>query len=297
MKIVFMGTPNFAKNILLKLIEAKKYDVVAVYTKEDAVRGRGNKLVVSPVKELAISQNIQVETPKNLKDENTINKLKNFNPDFICVASYGVILPKEVLEIPKACLNIHGSLLPKWRGAAPIQRAILAGDKKIGTSIMKMDEGMDTGDYCLQSEIEVGTKNLNEIFDELATVGAKDLMFALDNFDNLEWISQNENDATYAEKLQKKELWLKNSDTPEQAFRKIQTSSKEAPAKCCIAGRNVTILEAELIDSEENVQMFSNQSLKITRLKPDGKNEMNWDAFVAGVQDKSEENLRWREIE
>ena len=133
MRIVFMGTPDFAKNILQGLVESAECEVVAVYTREDAVRGRGKKLVPSPVKQFAVENNILVETPKSFNDENTVAKLESYEPDFIVVAAYGLILPKTVLDIPKyECLNVHGSLLPKWRGAAPVQRAILAGDSESG---------------------------------------------------------------------------------------------------------------------------------------------------------------------
>lgn len=259
-----MGTPSFAKNIMQALVEREKYDVVAAYTKEDAIRGRGKSLVASPVKDYAISQNVPVETPSKFTSTE-IETLKAFRPDFICVAAYGLILPKEVLGLAKASLNVHGSLLPKWRGAAPVQRAILAGDEKTGITIMKMNEGMDTGDYASQAEVEIGNKNVNEIFDEFAKVGATELMNVLDNFETVEWLQQDESLVTYADKLEKKELWLKNSDSAAQVLRKIKASSKEAPAKCQIAGRIVTILDASLED----------EKLKVLRLRPDGKNEMN----------------------
>lgn len=267
MKIVFMGTPIFAKNILQKLVEAKKYDVVAVYTKEDAVRGRGKKLEPSPVKEFAIQNNIEVQTPKNFKCESEVEKLKAYEPDFICVAAYGIILPKAVLDVPKyACLNVHGSILPKWRGAAPVQRAILNGDEKTGTTIMQMDEGMDTGAYSLQSEIEIGNKNCEEIFEELSRIGEKDLEYVLDNFsEGIKWTSQDETKVSYAGKLDKRELWLDDAESGQTSLNKVKASSSESPAKCCIAGKNVTVIDAEIQNGE----------FKITKLKPDGKNVMD----------------------
>ena len=165
MRIVFMGTPDFAKNILAGLVDAG-CDVVAAYTRADAVRGRGKNLVPSPVKEYATSQGIPVETPDNFNDNEAVEKLKQYKPDFIVVAAYGLILPKAVLDIPNyECLNVHGSLLPKWRGAAPVQRAILAGDKEIGYSIMKIGEGLDDGDYCYQNKIENTGQSSTEVFD------------------------------------------------------------------------------------------------------------------------------------
>lgn len=166
MRIVFMGTPDFAKNILQGLAESLECEVVAVYTREDAVRGRGKKLVASPVKQFAIDNNIPVETPKNFNDEDVVSTLASYGSDFIVVAAYGLILPKTVLDVPKfECLNVHGSLLPKWRGAAPVQRAILAGDEEIGYSIMKIGEGLDDGDYCYQNKIKSNKQSSQDIFD------------------------------------------------------------------------------------------------------------------------------------
>ena len=161
-----MGTPLFAKNIMHGLVQSSECEVVAAYTRPDAIRGRGKNLVASPVKEYAISQNIPVETPENFNTEETVNTLKQYEPDFIVVAAYGLILPKVVLDIPKyETLNVHGSLLPKWRGAAPVQRSILAGDKEIGYSIMKIGEGLDDGDYCFQNKIENIGQTTADIFE------------------------------------------------------------------------------------------------------------------------------------
>lgn len=166
MRIVFMGTPLFAKNIMQGLVQSGECEVVAAYTRPDAIRGRGKNLVASPVKEYAISQNISVETPENFHSEETVNTLKQYETDFIVVAAYGLILPKVVLDIPKyETLNVHGSLLPKWRGAAPVQRAILAADKEIGYSIMKIGEGLDDGDYCFQNKIENIGQTTADIFE------------------------------------------------------------------------------------------------------------------------------------
>ena len=146
MRVVFMGTPDFAASILIELKE--QHDVVAVYTRADAVRGRGKKLVPSPVKEVALGANIPVFEPRTLRDEAEVERLRALDPDVICVAAYGMILPQAVLDIPKhGCLNVHASLLPKYRGAAPIERAILNGDDEAGVCIMRMEAGLDTGDY------------------------------------------------------------------------------------------------------------------------------------------------------
>ena len=145
MNIIFMGTPDFAKESLEAICEAG-YNVIAVVTNPDKPKGRGMKMVASPVKEYAISKNIPVYQPTKIKNNiEFIEKIKKLNPDIICVVAYGKILPKEILDIPKyGCVNVHGSLLPKYRGAAPIQWAVLNGDKKTGITTMYMDVGMDT---------------------------------------------------------------------------------------------------------------------------------------------------------
>ena len=144
MRVVFMGTPAFAATILDDL--AEQHDVAAVYTRPDAVRGRGKRLEPSPVKAAAERRGLRVLTPRTLRDEAAQRELASFAPDVICVAAYGAILPKEVLDIPRfGCLNVHASLLPRWRGAAPIERAILAGDEEAGVCIMRMEVGLDTG--------------------------------------------------------------------------------------------------------------------------------------------------------
>ena len=151
MKIVFMGTPDFAVPSLKKLIE--KYDVCAVFTQPDRPKGRGKKVAFSPVKEVALENNIEVYQPIKLKDDrDMIEKLKSINPDFIIVVAFGQILTKEVLDIPKhGCINLHGSLLPMYRGAAPINWAIIKGEKKSGNTTMLMDVGLDTGDMLLRT--------------------------------------------------------------------------------------------------------------------------------------------------
>lgn len=180
-KIIFMGTPKFAADILDYLYNSGNVEISAVYTMPDAVRGRGKNMVPSPVKLKAQDLGLKVFTPVNFKDQADVDQVVSFNADFICVAAYGVIVPASVLDSPKyCCLNVHGSLLPKWRGAAPIQRAILAGDKKIGYSIMKMDIGMDTGDYSFQNSINSADKPLSDIYNWMAKDGASALISVMD---------------------------------------------------------------------------------------------------------------------
>lgn len=181
LNVVFMGTPDFAKESLKSVYEAG-YNVLAVVTNPDKPKGRGMKLIPSPVKEYALEKNIEIYQPlKVRKNEEFINEIKSLNPDVICVVAYGKILPKELLDIPKSgCINVHGSLLPKYRGAAPIQWAVLNGDKETGITTMYMDVGMDTGDMILKEKVEIGeNETTGELWDRLSKVGANLLVKTL----------------------------------------------------------------------------------------------------------------------
>ncbi len=186
MKIVFMGTPDFATESL-KALDKANYDVLSVVTNPDRPKGRGMKLIASPVKQYAEDRGMKIYQPKKVK-ENTefIEELKRQNPDVICVVAYGKILPKEVLEIPKyGCINVHGSLLPKYRGAAPIQWSILNGDKTTGVTTIYMDEGMDSGDMILKKEVEIGeNETTGELWDRLSKIGADLLVKTLKEIEN-----------------------------------------------------------------------------------------------------------------
>ena len=181
MKIVFMGTPDFAEESLKAICEAG-HDIALVVTNPDRPKGRGMKMVASQVKEYALKQNLQIEQPEKVKNNTEfIEKIKAISPDVICVVAYGKILPKEILEIPsKGCINVHGSLLPKYRGAAPIQWAVINGDKTTGITTMYMDEGMDTGDMILKKEIEIGKdETTGELWGRLAKIGGELLVETL----------------------------------------------------------------------------------------------------------------------
>lgn len=174
-KIIFMGTPDFAMESLSALYDAG-HEILAVITNPDRPKGRGMKLVASPVKQYALSKNLQVFQPEKVRNNvEFINSLKEMKPDFICVVAYGKILPKEILDIPsKGCINVHGSLLPKYRGAAPIQWAVLNGDKETGITTMYMDVGMDTGDMILTEKVEIGdTETTGELWARLAKIGGQ----------------------------------------------------------------------------------------------------------------------------
>ena len=181
MRILFMGTPDFAQESLKSLVEAN-YNIIGVVTNPDKPKGRGMKLVASPVKEYAQEKGLKIYQPTKVRNNTEfIEEIKKLNPDVICVVAYGKILPKEILDIPKyGCINVHGSLLPKYRGAAPIQWAVLNGDKKTGITTMYMDVGMDTGDMILKEEVEIGEdETTGELWDRLSKIGGKLLVETL----------------------------------------------------------------------------------------------------------------------
>ena len=186
LNILFMGTPDFAQESLKSLVE-NNYKVIGVVTNPDKPKGRGMKLVASPVKEYALEKNIPVYQPIKVRNNKEfIDKIKTLNPDVICVVAYGKILPKEILEIPKyGCINVHGSLLPKYRGAAPIQWAVLNGDKTTGVTTMYMDVGMDTGDMILKQEVDIGeNETTGELWDRLSKIGGELLVETLKQIEN-----------------------------------------------------------------------------------------------------------------
>ena len=181
MRLVFMGTPDFAKESLEAVYNAG-YEILAVVTNPDRPKGRGMKMVESPVKEFAKEKNLKIYQPEKVKKNiEFIEEIKKLQPDVICVVAYGKILPKEILEIPKlGCINVHGSLLPKYRGAAPIQWAILNGDKETGITTMYMNEGMDTGDMILKEKVTIGEdETTGELWDRLSKIGGKLLVKTL----------------------------------------------------------------------------------------------------------------------
>ncbi len=198
MNIVFMGSPDYAVRILDNL--NKHFKIVAVYTQPNKPVGRKKILTPTPVKKYALEKNLKVFTPVTLKNED----LSKFNPDFIVVAAYGLLLPKSVLEVAP-CINLHASLLPKYRGASPIQSAILNGDKHTGVTSMLMNEGLDTGDILVWDYTEVAEKTSIELFDELAKIAAKQIIYTLKNFKKIKPLKQNNVLASYSPKIKKED--------------------------------------------------------------------------------------------
>lgn len=204
MRIVFMGTPDFAVPSLQAILDAG-HEVCAVYTQPDKPQGRKQILTAPPVKELALAHNIPVYQPATLKNEDEQQKLRALAPEVIIVVAYGKLLPKAVLDIPpRGCINVHGSLLPRWRGAAPIQWSVIAGDEKAGVTTMQMAEGLDTGDMLLTYETAIGARETaGELFDRLAQAGAELLVRTLVELDSITPRPQDDSQSCYAHMLDK----------------------------------------------------------------------------------------------
>ena len=186
MKIIFMGTPDFARDSLEAVYNAG-YEIIGVVTNPDRPKGRGMKMIPSPVKEFALEKELKIYQPEKVKNNiEFIDEIKSLNPDVICVVAYGKILPEEILNIPKlGCINVHGSLLPKYRGAAPIQWAILNGDKETGVTTMYMDKGMDTGDMILKEKVTIGEDETTwELWDRLSKIGGELLVKTLEQIED-----------------------------------------------------------------------------------------------------------------
>ncbi len=323
MRIVFMGTPAFALPALEALFgehAGGKHELICVYSRPDAICGRGKKLKPSIIKERALELGLQVKTPKSLRDKSEQEQLAALSPDIIVVAAYGMILPKEVLEIPRhGCINIHGSSLPAWRGAAPVQRAILAGDKQVGVCLMKMEEGLDTGDFHSCGVIDVADKTKEQLEQELATLGAQELIRALPQIEagTYEWEVQDESLVSYAEKIEKAEILLEPTLSCEQFLRRVQASSESAPARCLICEKEVAVKRAHFcsgavedaqsvncpplekgevfIDKKHLVLGCADGSVALDEIKPQGKKTMLAKAWVAGLQNV--QNKTWSGIE
>ena len=214
MRIIFAGTPDFATHVLQRIISSN-HEIVGVFCQPDRPKGRGKVLTPCSVKIEAEAHNLEIFQPLSLKDGDVQAEIKSLQADVMVVVAYGQILPKAVLDIPKyGCLNIHASLLPRWRGAAPIQRAILAGDKTTGVGIMQMDEGLDTGDVLLEKSLNISDNDTAQtLHDKLANLGADAINEALNNLSTLKPTPQSSDGITYAQKLSKDEAWIDWSES------------------------------------------------------------------------------------
>jgi methionyl-tRNA formyltransferase len=274
-KIVFAGTPQFAA-IALKALLNSEHQILAVYTQPDRPAGRGRELKPSPVKQLALENNVPVYQPLKLRDPKEQEILRNLNPDLLIVAAYGLILPQAVLDIPShpsiGCINIHASLLPRWRGAAPIQHAILANDRETGITIMKMDAGLDTGDILSLHPCPILPTDTSEILhDKLAILGANALIETLKKLEKKEItpIKQDANLATYAAKIEKEHGQIDWEETAIALDCKIRAFNSWPVAFTRIHGESIRIWMAEPLPKIENY----NYSAAGTIL-PSDKNEI-----------------------
>lgn len=253
LRIAYAGTPDFAVPALKALIDSR-HEVVAVYTQPDRPAGRGRKLKAGPVKTVAQAAGIPVEQPVSLREAEAQARLAGYAPDLMVVAAYGLILPQAVLDIPRlGCLNIHGSLLPRWRGAAPIQRAILAGDAETGITIMQMDAGLDTGDMLLKRTVPiVPGQTAQMLHDELAAAGAEALLEAIEGLlaGRLRPEPQDAAQATYAEKLHKEEAEIDWTQPADVLARRVCAFNPWPVAQTRRGGEPLRLWEARAIDGE-----------------------------------------------
>ena len=295
LRVIFMGTPEFAVPSLEAL--AGTCDVALVLTRPDAVRGRGKALVASPVKARALELGLPVLEAARITPE-VADALRAAAADVFCVAAYGCILPDEVLTMaPGGCVNVHASLLPRWRGAAPIQRAILAGDAETGVSIMRIGHGVDTGTYCAQARVAIAGKGTAELTAELARVGAELLVETLPSVvdGTAVWVEQDEALVTHAAKISKAELALDPADGARANALRVQASGDTAPARCAVAGRGVRVCAARAAEKDVAPGAVAvargrvwlgcaDGALELVRVKPDGKREMEAAAWAAGLR-------------
>jgi methionyl-tRNA formyltransferase len=246
MKVIFMGTPDFAIPSLRAV--ATRHDVVKVYTRPDAVSKRGSRQVPSPVAEAASSLGIPIIKVSSLATPEVKEDIECEAPDIVIVAGLGLLVPPALLDIPRyGFINVHASALPKWRGAAPIQRAILAGDEMLGVSIMRIETGLDTGGYCLMGFAVSGHKSFQQLLDELSVLGGRILLEAVDRIaaDTVQWVRQDETEATYAGKIKKGELCLSPDISALVADRRVRASSHQAPSRVVVGGHPLTVVSAQ----------------------------------------------------
>ncbi len=298
MKIVFMGTPDFASEILRSLHIAG-HEIVLVVSQPDRPRGRGSKMQATSVKECALELGLEVYQPKKIKEQEAIDYLKDYNADVFVVAAFGQILPKAVLDMPKeCCINVHASLLPKYRGASPIQRAVLNGDKVSGVTIMKMAEGMDTGDIILQKEIKLNAdETAGSLFERLATLGGEACNEALDLIENntATYTAQDNNKATYTKPIKKEEGLIDFNQDAITIERLIRGMNPWPSAFTYLDSKMLKVWSASVSETKsgkpgevisvgkEGIEVATTDaSIVLKEVQLAGKKRMSADAFLRG---------------
>lgn len=305
MKIVFMGTPEFAQVALRALVEDGQ-EIALVLTQPDKPKGRGYTLTPSEVKAYALEQGLRVETPNTLRTPEAEELLRSVDADLFVVAAYGKILPENILQIPRlGCVCIHASLLPAWRGAAPIQRAIMNGDKVGGVTMMYMDAGIDTGDIILQKSIDISDEmTAGEYHDEMAKVGAEAALEFLRLAEQGTFPrAKQEGNFCYAEKITKEDQYVSFEETAAQTHNRIRGLAPVPSAFTFLGGKRVKLHAAyvsngkgvpgEVLRADKNgIEVACAEgSVVITALQPEGKGKMDAASFVNGIKDK--EGLRF----
>jgi methionyl-tRNA formyltransferase len=301
MRVIFMGTPDFAVPVLQGLIDSEEHQVTAVVTQPDKARGRSGKLVFTPVKELAVANEIPVYTPVRVKDAEFVRTLREIPCDVIVVVAFGQILSKEILELPKyGCINVHASLLPRWRGAAPMQWSILAGDEKTGITTMQMDVGLDTGDMLLKKEVKIEETETGEsLHYKLAALGSNLLLQTLKDVKegNLHPVKQKEEDSTYASMLTKELGRLDFSWEADKLERYVRGLNSWPSAFTEFHGKTMKIWKAKVTEEETGEQpgtvifigknSFTVQTgkgcLEMLEVQLEGKKRMDAGSFLRGV--------------
>jgi methionyl-tRNA formyltransferase len=297
-----MGTPRFALPSLQALID-RGHEIAAVVTQPDKPQGRHAVLTPPPVKVLAQNNNIRVLQPQTLRDSLFFESLCALMPEVIVVAAYGKIFPRDVLAIPpRGCLNIHGSLLPHYRGAAPIQRAVMQGEEKTGVTIMQMDSGLDTGDILLSKSIVIHPdETAGELFERIALLGADCLCEALQNLDGLTPVKQDEAMATWAPPLTREDGKLDFSDSAKCLYARIRGVTPQPGAYCQTGFKKLKILKAAvttlqgevgvLLDSKRLVIGCGEASLELLEVQPEGSKRMPGNAYINGKRMKPGDSI------
>lgn len=274
LKIVFAGTPDFAAGHLQSIIDSR-HDVIGVYSQPDRPAGRGKKLQPSSVKKLALEHAIPVFQPLNFKQEGALEELQALNADIMIVVAYGLLLPPAVLDAPKmGCLNVHGSILPRWRGAAPIQRAIQAGDSQTGITIMQMDAGLDTGDMLYKTVIDIQDDDTGgSLHDRLLTSGPEALLATLDQLQSGTLVAEKQNDnlANYAHKLTKEEALIDWSLKAKDIELTVRAFNPFPCAYTLLGGQRIKVWQAiALEDSASSMPSISTPCGTITQMNSKG---------------------------
>ena len=306
MRIVFMGTPDFASASLKKLID-EKFDVVGVFTQPDKPKGRGMELSASPVKELALENGLPVFQPVKMRDGTALAQIKALEPDILVVVAYGRILPDDILAVPKyGAINVHGSLLPKYRGAAPIQWAVLNGDKITGVTTMYLASEMDTGDIIYTAETEIGEyETSGELFDRLKDMGAELLVKTLRDIDagTAPRAPQDHSKASYVTMLDKSICPIDWNKTPREVLKHIYGLRPWPVATMELEGKTVRVFAAKYTDGKTEkvpgavvstdkggleIACADGETLLITELQAPGKKRMGAEDYLRGHQIKVE---------